>query len=33
VHTKMQGEIAEHDETSSEPEPSNRHLIAKNAGI
>jgi hypothetical protein len=29
----VQREIAEHDETSSEAEPSNRHLVAKNAGI
>ena len=32
VHAKVQREIAEHDETSSEAEPSNRHLVAKNAG-
>jgi hypothetical protein len=33
MHAKVQREIAEHDETSSEAEPSNRHLVAKNAGI
>jgi hypothetical protein len=32
VHAKVQREIAEHDETSSDTEPSKRHLVAKNAG-
>jgi hypothetical protein len=33
VHTKVQRKIAEHDETSCEAEPPNRHLVAENAGI
>jgi hypothetical protein len=33
VHAKVQREIKEHDETSSEAEPSNRHLVAENPGI
>ena len=33
MHAKVQREIAEHDETSSEAEPSNRHLVAENASI
>jgi hypothetical protein len=33
VHAKMQREIAKHDETSSEAEPSKRHLVAQNAGF
>ena len=33
MHAKVQREIAEHDETSCEAEPSNRHLVAENAGI
>jgi hypothetical protein len=33
VHAKVQREIGEQNETSSEAEPSNRHLVAENAGI
>ena len=33
VHAKMHREIANHDETRCEAEPSKRHLVAENAGI
>src|SRR5258705_13479770 len=32
-HAKVQREIGEHDETSCEAEPPDRHLVAKNVGI
>ena len=33
VHAKVQREIGEHDETSCEAEPPDRHLVAENVGI
>ena len=33
VHAKMRREIAKHDETRREAEPSKRHLVAENAEI
>src|SRR5215468_7860662 len=33
VHTKVQREIGEHDETSCEAKPPDRHLVAENARI
>jgi hypothetical protein len=33
VHAKVQREIGEHDETSCEAEPPDRHLVAKNVEI
>lgn len=33
VHGKVQREIGEHDETSCEAEPPDRHLVAENARI
>src|SRR6516164_3625840 len=33
MHAKVQREIGEHDETSCEAKPSDRHLVAENARI
>src|SRR5262245_55603755 len=33
VHAKVQREIGEHDETSCEAEPPDRHLVAEKIGI
>src|SRR5260370_12115990 len=33
VHAKVQREIGEHDETSCEAEPPDRHLVAEKVGI